>query len=364
MLNNKMYAVAVAIEEVIIHTLPIEYQLYVFEGKTTIKDIISQVLMECCKYAHDNLEEKHSLNYYLNAGPLIGNADSERMTRKRTMDYIQERRNIQHKELLLKGYSVDGLLATDMSDLKDKIAGHKLNSFQYWEINNVHDMRLVKGIVERRIGKKNFNIDSFIEYADEYDRFFKQLVGEWNSGDENAIFDCLAMFTLEWKYSFDFYYELATEMVNVGVSEIPDIERRISAFCGTPSINSMLLMLDPRLLDGTIHMDSRMLVSRRKYIHDIVALSIEDFEDELNQFVESLVIVAHMLRHMTYRKVPIREWFLKNTTAEDWISVFRNYGVFQAFISEKDWSDKKKIRYVKELYNRSSYDYKNPVFRS
>ena len=60
MLNKKMQAVAVAIEEVITHTLPSEYQLYVFSGEITLKDIIDQILVECCKYAHDNAAEKHS----------------------------------------------------------------------------------------------------------------------------------------------------------------------------------------------------------------------------------------------------------------------------------------------------------------
>lgn len=65
MLNEKMYAVAVAIEEVIIRTLPISYQLFIFEGKISLKDIIGQVLVECCKNAFDTTAEKHSLKYHL-----------------------------------------------------------------------------------------------------------------------------------------------------------------------------------------------------------------------------------------------------------------------------------------------------------
>ncbi|MPM55676.1 hypothetical protein SDC9_102473 [bioreactor metagenome] len=51
MLNDKMHAIAKTIEEVIIHTLPVEYQLFLFEGKITLGDIVGQVLVECCKYA-------------------------------------------------------------------------------------------------------------------------------------------------------------------------------------------------------------------------------------------------------------------------------------------------------------------------
>lgn len=365
MLNDKMHAIAKTIEEVIIHTLPVEYQLFLFEGKITLGDIVGQVLVECCKYAYDNTAEKHSLNYYLkNIEASTEIEDSERMVRKRTMDYIQERRTIQYDAFLSRGVPLDGLKSPNMKNIEDRLTGYKINAFQFWEINNVHDMQLVKAIVERRILKKNFSNDMFRDYAAEYDDTFVQFSKEWNSGNENALFDFLSMFTLEWKYSFNFFYELANEMVRSNVSEIPDMKRRIVAFCGNPAINSLLLQIDPRLVGGTIHMDSRMLVSRRKYIHDIVTAPKDEFEEDLTRFLESLVVVASMLKFMTYRNIPIREWFIQNSTPDDWVTVFRDYDLFQAFVPDKNWTDKKKIRYVKDMYNKISFDYKNPENRS
>lgn len=358
-----MYAVAVAIEEVIINTLPANYQLFVFDGKITLEDIISQVLVECCKYAYDVTSEKHSLNYYLKSENLDVDKDSERMIRKRTIDYIQERRSIEYDALLHRGIFVESLKPPNMEAINDKLAGHKLNDFQYWEIKNVHDMHLIKAIVERRLPKKNFTADAFKEYADEYDDVLRQISDDWKSRG-NELCDFLTIFTLEWKYSFNFYYELATEMIKYDVAEIPDAKRRLAAFSGTTSINSLLLQIDPHLVGGTIHTESRMLVSRRKYIHEIVTESAKEFEEELTRFIESIVIVTDMILHMTYQKMPIKEWFLNNSTPGDWLSVFRNYDVFQAFIPEKDWGKKKKIRYVKEIYNKMSYDYKNHEFRS
>lgn len=360
-----MHAVANAIEEVIIHTLPVEYQLFIFEGKITLDDIIGQVLVECSKHAYDETADKHSLNYYLkNVDTTVDIDESERMIRKRTMDYIQERRTIQYEGFLNRGVSLEGLKAPDMSNVKYRLAGHNINSFQFWEINNVHDMQLVKAIVERRISKKNFNNTMFRDYANEYDNTFLQFSKDCNSSNENVIFDFLAMFTLEWKYSFNFFYELASEMVRCNVSEIPDTKRRIVAFCGNPIINSLLLQINPQLVGGTIHMDSRMLVPRRKYIHDIVTVPEEEFEQDLTRFQEILVVVAIMLEHMTYQQIPIREWFIQNSTPDDWATVFRNYNIYQVFIPDKDWDDRKKIRYVKDMYNKISFDYKNPENRT
>ena len=362
-MNENMHAVAVAIEKVITQTFPTEYLMFVFNGKLTLHDIIGQVLVECCKYAYDNTAEKHSLNYHLKSTDLLLDKDSERMILQRTMSYIQERRMIQHDMLRNRGISVEGLIAPDMENIKDRLAGYQLNDFQYWEINNVHNMRLVKAIVERRLPKKNFNTEMFKECADEYDCTCQHYAKDWKNGD-NVIFDFLALFTLEWKYSLDFYYELATEMLKSDVSEIPNIKRRLVAFSGNPSIDSLLLQFEPRFIEGTLHTYSRMLVPRRKYIHEIVSLSADAFEEELIRFNESIILVSAILLHMTYKKIPIRDWFVKNSSPEDWLSVFRDYDVFQAFNSEKDWSNKKKIRYVKEIYNAMSYDYKNPEYRS
>lgn len=363
MLNKIMYDVAIAIEEVIIRTFPTEYQMFVFGGKITLRDIISQILVECCKYAYDNTAQKHSLRYYLEEAGSQLDIDSERMILQRAMQYIQEHRSYQHDILLDRGISVEALIPPAMENIKDKLVGYQLNDFQYWEINNVHDMKFVKAIVDRRLHKKNFNADMFMECAKKYDCTFRQFADEWNTAD-NTIFDFLALFTLEWKYSFDFYYELATEMIKNNVSEIPDKKRRMVAFSGMPVINSLLLQWDPRLVGGTLHTDSRMLVLRRKYIQDIVTLTTDAFEEELTRFIEGIVVVSDILLHMTYQKEPIREWFVKHSSQEDWISVFQNYDVYQIFNPEKDWSNHKKIRFVKEIYNIMSYDYKNPEFRS
>jgi len=319
-------------------------------------------MVECCKYAYDNTQEKHSLNHGLDDMDSL--YDSKRMVRQRTLSYIKEHRSVQQRDLKIRGLSIDGLSMPDLLDIKSKIAGYSLNEFQLWEVDNVNEMRLVKAIVERRIMKKNFDTNTFKEYAAEYDDFFTKLEADWYGSTGNVLFDFLALYTLEWKYSFDFYYELVEEMSKCNVDEIPDMRRRLAAFSGTPTVNSILLQEYPMIVGGIITMDSRMLVQRRKYIHDIVTVPVEKFEKELNQYVESLVIVASMLTRMTLKSINIREWFVKNTTPEDWKSVFRDYDVFQVFVPNKDWVDKKKIRYIKNIYGKMSFDYKNPKNRS
>lgn len=364
-MNQKMSAVATAIEEVIINTFPVGYQMFVFEGKLTLEDIVSQVMVECCKYAYDNTTEKHSLKHYLDQeNSDVNTEDSERMTKKRSLDYIQERRTIEFDYLASNGIVLDGLKAPNMKAIENRLEGYRLNALQFWEIKNVHDMRLVKGIVERRILAKNFTKSDFIEYSKQYDSVCNQFRNEYCDISEDMVFSFLVLFTLAWKYSFDFLYEIAEEMENSKVSEIPDMKRRLVAFCGTPQIDSLLVQISPNLVNERISIDSRMLIQRRKYINDIVTEPKGDiFEAEMRRFAEGLVIVDKMLTNMTYRKMPIREWFIQNTIMEDWATVFLGYNVFQVFISEKKWTNKK-IRFVRNMYEKISFDYKNPDFRS
>ena len=138
----------------------------------------------------------------------------------------------------------------------------------------------------------------------------------------------------------------------------------MSAFSGSIAINSELLRWGNRYVGGTLHTESRMLVLRKKYVEDIIKCSIEEFEEELTRFLEAIVVVIDMSLHMTYRDIPIRQWFVEHSTEEDWISVFTNYDAFQIFDNHKDWNDNKKIRYMKQIYNAMSMNYKNPDFRS
>ena len=83
--------------------------------------------------------------------------DDERMLHQRTVQKINDYRMQEYltrKEQI--GIELDGLLSPNMKDIKEKIEGYQFNDFQYWEINNVHDMRLVSAITDNRILSKNF----------------------------------------------------------------------------------------------------------------------------------------------------------------------------------------------------------------
>lgn len=361
LLNKKMYKVAATIVDVIEKTFPPQYLNFVFSGKLTLDDVVIQTMVECCKFAYDNTAEKHSLKHYLKTDNLT--EDYNRMAIQRVVKYINERRLSQYEYYKNNfGMDVAGLNPPDMGDIEKRLQGYSFNEFQYWEINNVHDMLLVKAIVDRRISSKNFTQKTLEAYADEYDAFCHKTMNNSQSDAKEIVFNSLAIFTLEWKYSFDFLYEIASEMEKCKVTKIPDLRRLLVVFCGVVEFTSMLSINNP--VPVSYIGESRMIIQRRRYIHDVVDKSKEKmFDAEIRKYAEGMYIVGAMITNMTYSKIPIKDWFIANTTHEDWASVFNEYNVFQAWVPNKVWT-KKKVKYIKEMYDLISMNYKNPDFRS
>lgn len=353
MLNDKMQKVFKTIKQVITGTLPDNYIFFLLEDKIDLDDLVMQILFECCKFAYDSTAKKSSLRAHM-ASPEL---DDERMLHQRTVQKINGYRMQEYltrKEQI--GIELDGLLPPNMKDIREKIEGYQFNDFQYWEINNVHDMRLVSAIADNKILSKNFTKQIFIEYANEYDDVIRTMKEKSEEGPEGMVFGSLALFTLAWKYAFDFYYNVAVEMDRTGQKHIDDVERKCSLFCGPVGLVSAL---PPQYTGGIIHTDSRMILIRDKFVSSFLDLS----ETDEARYREALVTVSSMLMRMTYQGTNIRKWFVENTTVEDWALVMEEYNVFQIFVSNKNWTNKR-IRYVKEIYMALRQTNKNPDFRS
>ena len=137
---------------------------------------------------------------------------------------------------------------------------------------------------------------------------------------------------------------------------IEDVERKCSLFCGPVGLISEP---PPQYTGGIIHTDSRMVLIREKFVSSFLDLS----ETDEARYREALVTVSSMLMRMTYQGTNIRKWFVENTTVEDLALVMEEYNVFQIFVSDKSWTNKR-IRYVKEIYTALRQANKNPDFRS
>ena len=231
-MNEKMEKIAHNIKHKIMRDFPSEYLNIVFEeGRFEISDIIIQIMVECCKYAYDATTEKHSLLYYTreqNTNP--DDEDSEHKQIARTLEYINARRDAFYNVLLKRGIQLDGLKPPEMKTMAEKLKGYKLTPFQFWEINDVHDNRIIKSILDNKIIKKNYSIDRFLEEEEYYNSVLEDAFENIDKGYE-IVESFLRIFILESRYPLDFYYLISEFMIQNKTNTIYNCKSRIAEFC-------------------------------------------------------------------------------------------------------------------------------------
>lgn len=105
------------------------------------------IALEFVKYSFDYSDPEYPLRHFFENV----NDDSERMTQSRTMKYVLKYKK---REIERKG---DDLPANhkfadlDMDTIDKRLKGRRLTEMNYYEHQNIHDLELIKAIVERRI---------------------------------------------------------------------------------------------------------------------------------------------------------------------------------------------------------------------
>ena len=345
--NLKMQRVAITILEVMMREFPREYLDSIFSGFLDPGDIVEMVMLELIKNTYDTTEEKHSMRYFFNK---YGITEQDQIMRySRIQSYVQKYRkreyNFRKEEADFDVISdISELLPPDMSDIKNKLDGYQLTEMNFFEDTVILENEFTKSFTELRLidSKKVLN-SRFKEIINQYDEVILQLNGRWGKTDEDVVFCSLAAFTLEWKYPINYLYSVVNRMEELGISDFPDQMSRMATFCA--DINYVSMELSTRIATH-----SRMIAVRERYI-DLMLQEAADsvlFLAEQTAFLEGLTLISLLVKNMTIDNIPIKEWFVKNTTKEDWASFFLDYDIF-GYINgwKKQWSNKK-IRYFRE----------------
>ena len=320
-----------------------------------IEDIIIQVLVICSRYAYLKNAEKHPIMYYIRRD----GKDEDERTRKeieRTITYTEKHFDILEQRT---DYGIDRPVLEKVKEY-NRYPSYSISEFQYWEACNIHDMSLVKAIVERRLpSSKKISVDRFIEIANSYDQEITKWSMEFGKDEESTILSSLKLFTLQSKYSFDFFYKVAVEMEMKGITNIPDLHYRLMGMAGTYVCRSILPKLSPEYAN---EYDCRvrypLILQRERLISSLLSEQpISSFDEKLAWLIEANVLVNAVISHFRIDNNNLFEWFPENTTLSDIESIFETYNVFRCFVSSKEWTDKR-IQYVRHMYDAVSIDYK------
>lgn len=358
-MNLKMTSVADEIGRSICKYYEEEYIDLLFSENIVIEDVIFQVLVECCRYAYLKNADKHSLKYYIDRDGK--ELEPARKILKRVIDYVND-----HFELVGKSFEESvgvEILKPDLRPVKpaNRFSNYELTGFQYWTLYNIYDMDLVKSIIEKRIGSsKKISVDRFIGMAEQFDSVIREQEKQFGKDPESTVFSSLVLFTLETKYSFNFFYELADEMEKAGVSEIPDMYNRIMAITGSYKCTSVLPDICPKYAhDNDRYVEYPMILQRRRFLRHLIQLREGDLGEILfAQIMEANVLANAIQSHIYLNGKPMRLWFSEDTNIDDWASVFETYNVFRTFVRDKEWSPFK-IQVIRKIYEAVSLDYKS-----
>lgn len=334
-----------------------------FSSGLCIEDVIFHYLIQCCRCAYLRTSEKHPIKYYLEEDEYDCEDDKARKRIQHVFEYVKD-----HFDYLDKIHqSNNSEFGRPQLDLvkreNNRYPSYNISAFQYWEACNIRDMKLVKAIVECRIGSSHkVSIDDFEEIAKQYDAFMLAQRDVAQKGEESMVLASIKAFTLQTKYAFDFYYEIAAEMEKENVTEFPAFKNRIMLTSGNYKAVSVLPMLFPDCVaDEDCVIRYPMILQRRRFVHGIVTgTEGTGIDHALSSVMAANILSNAILSHMSLCGKFSFDWFEENTNIADWASVFETYDVFRTFIPDKVWTGKR-IKYVRKIYDSVSIDYKKKL---
>ena len=314
-------------------TLPPEKKIYIFGDDDNVDmewvvAVANYITLEFIKYSYDYTDPVYPLRHFL------GDADdSERMLQSRIVQYVlkYKRKELERDSDLPPEHKYANI---DMDTIEQKLKGYRFTEMNYFEHQNIHDLEVIKAIVEKRIcSAKKVPNPRFEDMFEQYDNMVEELIARSNNSDHDMVFASLALFTIEWKFAIETLYHIACLMEENGLKEVN--QHALALLVGDVWIESQF--------GGSVTTESRMVKERRYLLDYIFDEEIDPYSKNtmMDLIKEILVIGVHYKEVCkTNEGEPYKEWFRKESTEEDWASFFRYYNLFDIW-QKKEWTRKR-----------------------
>ena len=261
----------------------------------SVEDLRDCILMEIIKDAYFEAGEKKSLR--ANRG---SDDDDLRMRDSRWMSYAQHYRSLQYERV------------------KESL--------------NVEIKELLPPNVE------------FIKGMEEYDKLVADLIGLLDGDDEDVIFATIALFTLEWKYNIELYYNCAVKADKHKIKDVP--VHKLAVLCAVLSM-PVPFDFDQYLRPTMLHTESRFVLHRLDLVPYLYSKSDKAWE-EVNDKLWHYFIAKYHITQEIIHKWSMAEFFATHIPREKWAEFFREHYDLRKMYKRKIWTNKR-IRYVRKL---------------
>lgn len=315
----------------------------------SIEDVIDFVIYESIKAAYDEYAPKKSLRQHMIENGLDSDADRRRFSRQ--IQYAQYYRDLQQERIADRtGIEIDELSGKDMDNIDDRMAGHELNDMQFFELNNMLNMPVLKKIMGHQItSSKKVSNKTFVELMDEYDGFVKDLKKDMDT-PEKILFNSEAYFTLDWHYNIDIIYRIVIEAEKHGYPAFnPYNVRGIMGELSIPPTT--------RWFSEILTTECRMVLKRKDMLTLVYDISSEEREEFMNYLAE-FYRLRKVIKSSSDRKSVVE--LAASTSLEERVNFIKSrQWVWDAHVDEKEW-DVKRIKYAREIFEKMYLPIKQP----
>lgn len=306
------------------------------------------IMIELIKAAYYESEPKASLRSYVDAASK--DSDDIRMRNSRQLKYAQYYRTQQYN-LIADNYGIKmpELLPDDMEDIEKKLKGYKLTRMQFFELQQMADIPVLKAIKNKRIcTTKKITNEQFRKWMSDYDSFVQTLVDKLNKG-EDILFSTIALYTLEWKYDIELFYACAVEAEKYPYDE--STVQKVNLLCGQFGI------LIPPAFTQRLPTDSHFIKNRLSLVPYIFDGSDWNLIDE--KIHAYLLLKYSVKKCYRFEGRSILQIILETTTSDDWANYIKeNYDLRPIYVNKK-WTNKR-IRYARILFDKLQQDIEPP----
>lgn len=304
--------------------------------------VANYITLEFIKCSYDYSDPEYPLRHFLRDAD-----DSERMLQSRIVKWVMKykKKELERDLNLPPNHKFANI---DMDTIEQKLKGYRFTEMNYFEHQNIHDLEVIKAIVEKRIGSaKKVSNPRFEDMFEQYDNMVEELISRSNNSDHDMVFASLALFTIEWNFAIETLFHIACIMEENGLKEVN--QHVLGLLIGEVWIESQF--------GGSVMTESRMVKERRYVLDYIFNEEIDPYSKKamMDLIKEILVIGVHYKEfYQTNEGEPYKEWFRKESTEEDWASFFRYYNLFDIW-QKKEWTRKRiqNMRLLLDLVIRS-----------
>lgn len=292
----------------------------------SLEELADCIIMELIKPAFEASMEKKSIRTLLKEFGY--DTDADRMRFSRRLAYAQHYRNLQNERVAeMVGHGHPDLLPDNMESIEDKIAGHKLTSMQFFELVTMDRLPILQAIVSKRIvDTHKISNTEFKRLFEEYDLSIAAFK-EKTFDDFNTVFYTFALYTLEWKYGMDFFYQ---------------------CICDSESSPSAVLLNAPYLLaaEATLNMENGRITTENRFILHRKELirQAQNPSTKLSTMhkVYDYLYIKYMIKCcFTIDGVMANDFIKSRTTLKDWASFIRqHYPLVSQLPTTHTWTNK------------------------